>query len=379
MNVIADMAIRMTRDDEARAQFVIALKQTVNLGMAADVRAAVRDRIGPALVQARGAPLSDVSEDDRAAVREALVGESVYRSWSGLTYLSQTLMWDTVASFVDRQLPSLQRTADEVTARPRKLGSLELDPELRVPWNISEVNIHRQPGGFCFEKHAGDVEAGARYDGGGKIYAAGKGRNALAGKSGGDFIRGVIADRWPGLRPPLRILELGCGTGRNTLSYARLYPGAEVHGIDCAAPLLRWAHATAEAQGLPVHFRQMDAARTTYPDESFDLIVSHILGHEMTEAGLPAMLSECWRLLRPGGVAVHIDVPTQRAHLPLVDQVLNDWQVQHNNEPSWRMWAEADVPRLLSLAGFAASDSFAGPLGQGSKDVWYVYGGRKPE
>ncbi|WP_164857266.1 class I SAM-dependent methyltransferase [Sphingomonas crocodyli] len=372
------MNIRLTRDDEARAQFVIALKNAVNLGMAADIRTAFDDRIMPGLEAALGHKLSDLSRTDRDAVHDALVEEPLYRNWSSLTYMSQTLMWDTVASFVDRQVPTLQATADTLAARPEKLGSLALDPDLDVPWNIADVEVHRQPGGFCFEKHDHDIEAGARYNGGGLIYAAGKGRNALAGKSGGDFVRGLIAERWPDFRP-LRILEVGCGTGRNTMSYARLYPEAEVHGVDCAAPLLRWAHATAEAQGLTIHFRQMDAALMTYPDESFDLIVSHILGHEMTEEGLPAMIAECWRLLRPGGIAVHIDVPIQPGQIGLVDQVLNDWQVQHNNERSWRLWAEADVPGYLEEAGFPVNTSFAGPVAQGAKDVWYVYGGRKPE
>lgn len=378
MTSAEDLVIRLDRDNESRAQFVIALKNAVNLGMAADLRALFDEKHAPAIEASLGRKLDPLSKSDREATRAALVEEPLYQHWSAFTYMSQTLMWDTVAVFVDPQLPRLQQAAEALTDNPAKRGSLVLNPDLQIPWNVADVEIHRQPGGFCFEKHDRDIEAGARYNGGGMIYAAGKGRNALAGKSGGDFVRQLIAERWPDFTPR-RILEVGCGTGRNTVSYARLFPDAEVHGIDCAAGLLRWAHANAEAQGVAIHFRQMDAASMDYPDESFDLIVSHILGHEMTAEGIPEMIAECWRLLRPGGVAVHLDVPIQPGTIGLVDQVLNDWQVQHNNERSWQIWAEADVPAYLRNAGFPEETRFHGPVSQGGRDVWYAYGGRKPE
>lgn len=370
------MTIEMLRDDEARARYVIGLKRLVNLDIAADLRSTFEVRIRDSVMHELNRPLHDLYPEHREAVRGALSREPLYRTWSALTYLSQSLMWDTVETFVDRQLPRLQQNAEALSGNPAKHGSLELHPELEIPSNIANVHIHRQPGGFCAEKHDRDIEAGARYEGGGKIYAAGKGRKALAGRSGGDFVRGVVAVRWPNFEP-LRILEVGCGTGRNTLSYARIYPDAEVHAVDCAAPLLRWAHATAESQGLAIHFKQMDAARMSYPDKSFDLIVSHIVGHEMTREGLPAMVKECHRLLRPGGITVHVDVATQPGYLGLVDQVLNDWQVLHNNEPSWRLWSDADALEMLRAAGFAAADRFAEPIGGETNDVWFVYGGRK--
>ena len=59
------------------------------------------------------------------------------------------------------------------------------------------------------------------------------------------------------------------------------YPNAEVHAIDIGAPLLRYAHARAEALGKKVHFSQQNAEHTHFPDGSFDLIVSHIFPHEI--------------------------------------------------------------------------------------------------
>ncbi len=95
-------------------------------------------------------------------------------------------------------------------------------------------------------------------------------------------------------------------------------------------------------------------------------------------SGLPGMIAECWRLLAPGGVMVHVDVPIQPGYIGLADQALNHWQVRHNNEPSWQVWADADIPRYLRDAGFVQDDSFAGTEGEGPAGTWYVYGGRKP-
>src|SRR3546814_10759893 len=68
----------------------------------------------------------------------------------------------------------------------------------------------------------------------------------------------------------------------STLPYVDAYPEAEVHAIDLSAPSLRFAHARAESLGKAVHFRQANAEHAPYGDGSFDLVVSHILLHELS-------------------------------------------------------------------------------------------------
>src|SRR5205807_7337786 len=86
----------------------------------------------------------------------------------------------------------------------------------------------------------------------------------------------------------------------STLPYVDAYPEAEVHAIDVAAPMLRYAHARAEALGRRVHFSQQNAESTNFRDESFDLIVSHILLHETSAKAVRNIVRECHRLLRKG-------------------------------------------------------------------------------
>ena len=99
---------------------------------------------------------------------------------------------------------------------------------------------------------------------------------------------------------------------------------------------------------------------------------------EIPREMLEAVMRESFRLLKPGGLVVHQDVPTQKADMPAFDQWLSNWQVIHNDEPYWQTFAETSVPEALAEAGFAGCDIFEayqpqvdGPL------VWYMVGARK--
>ena len=125
-----------------------------------------------------------------------------------------------------------------------------------------------------------------------------------------------------------------------------------MHAIDLSPGMLRYAHVRAEALGARVAFHQMDAGSTTFPDGHFDLIVSHNLFHEVAAAHMPRIMRECRRLLAPGGVCIHQDVPTQRGRFDAFGQFLSEWQKDNNDEPYWIDYADADLPAMLVDAGF---------------------------
>ncbi len=60
-----------------------------------------------------------------------------------------------------------------------------------------------------------------------------------------------------------KVLELGCGTGRNLVSVAKAYPDAVLYGIDISAEMLKSAHTAAERAGIEgrTRFAQGDATR----------------------------------------------------------------------------------------------------------------------
>lgn len=373
-----DMKLHFDHDDRSRAQFIVALKRKTNFGVAKQLEQRFNDVIAPDLAKDLGRPLSDTSREDRKLAKAVLENEHLYRVWGCLTYIGQDMMWDCVETIVGHELPRLEANAAYYFDRNDQLGSLELNPTLPLPANIAKTEIHRQPGGFCFERHDRDILSGVRYNGGGMMYTAGKGRTSIAGVGGGDFVIEKIRERFPGFTPK-RILEIGCGTGRNTPSYKRLFPDAEITAIDCAAGLLRFAFANAESEGTAIHFKQMDLTKLGFADDSFDMVVSHIVGHETTHKGLPLMIAESWRVLAPGGVMFHLDVPTQPTYQNLFNQVLNDYQVRYNGEPFWMGWADADVRGIMTRLGVPEDAMIADALSPAAGGVsWFCHGGRKP-
>jgi SAM-dependent methyltransferase len=102
-----------------------------------------------------------------------------------------------------------------------------------------------------------------------------------------------------GIRPGLRVLDLGCGDGTTALPEARL--GAEVLGVDIAANLVAAGNARAAAAGLGnVSFQEGDASDLhDLGDDSFDLVVS-IFGAMFAPRPFD-VAKEMVRVARPGG------------------------------------------------------------------------------
>ncbi len=59
-----------------------------------------------------------------------------------------------------------------------------------------------------------------------------------------------------------RVLEMGCGTGRNLIEVARRYPTAEVYGIDISEEMLKTARAEIAKAGLSARIRVAQADAT---------------------------------------------------------------------------------------------------------------------
>lgn len=282
-------------------------------------------------------------------------------------------MWSLLAEQLDQDY--LRITTQAGVLQRNCLGSLTLDPGMQTPQYMVNSHIHGQPGGYLLERNAADLAAGILYEAGGNIYAQGQGIGKHDSKA--QRLIAHIRDTLPDFQPR-RILEMGCSAGGQSVDYPQAFPEAEFHALDLSAAMLRFAHVRAEALGAKVHFHQADAAATAFPNDCFDLIISHNLFHEVAAQHMPGIMRECWRLLAPGGVCLHQDVPIQTQRLDGWMQFISEWQKEHNDEPFWLDFANADLPAMMAEAGFPAAQvnvaylkAIDGPI------PWYVVMGRK--
>jgi SAM-dependent methyltransferase len=100
------------------------------------------------------------------------------------------------------------------------------------------------------------------------------------------------------LKPGMRVLDVACGTGNQSIPAARA--GAIVTGVDIAPNLLEQARNWAKAEGLTVQFDEGDAENLFYADAEFDVVMTMFGAMFAPRPELVA--AELVRVCRPGGV-----------------------------------------------------------------------------
>jgi len=113
---------------------------------------------------------------------------------------------------------------------------------------------------------------------------------------------------------PSRVLDVGCGTGFLLRELAgRLAGAAELTGVDAAAGMIEQARARSSADSAPtaqpaarLSFVRGVAERLPFGDAAFDLVMTTTSFDHWADQR--AGLSECRRVLAPGGLFVLADL-----------------------------------------------------------------------
>jgi S-adenosylmethionine-diacylgycerolhomoserine-N-methlytransferase len=113
---------------------------------------------------------------------------------------------------------------------------------------------------------------------------------------------------WP---RPGRILEVGCGTGRNLMALARRFPRAQLTGLDLSGAMLAVARRKTAALGSRVTLVERAYAAPLAEARGFDLVLcSYALS--MFNPGFEQAIAAATRDLAPGGHFALVDFHTTR-------------------------------------------------------------------
>ncbi len=124
------------------------------------------------------------------------------------------------------------------------------------------------------------------------------------------------------ISPGMRILDAGCGSGRNLIYFMR--ESYEVYAADSDAGCVKRVRALADmlAPALPPsNFRVEPVEQMSFGDACADVVISSAVFHfAIDDAEFEAMLRGTWRVLRPGGLffcrlGSTIGMETQVVHL----------------------------------------------------------------
>ena len=149
---------------------------------------------------------------------------------------------------------------------------------------------------------------------------------------GGGGIQQKVVDeliariRWDGKG---EALDIGCGSGYLSIYIARKFPDARVTGIDYWGGA--WAYskaqcennAAAEGVGNRTSYARASASKIPYPDESFDLVVSNMVFHEVADTrDKRALILEALRVLKKGGAFVFQDLLLTEPYFGKIDDLI---------------------------------------------------------
>jgi SAM-dependent methyltransferase len=377
-----------SHDEIARFNFLAHMNRHLSTRVMPGVKTAFEARVAPSFKKREGRPFKD-----RHEVRKALVQDSQFQWWSALRRATMEQRQQAGRWVVLRQAEALNTKAAALLKGDRHL---QINPEIALPRYVSAVDHHCMPGSYHTELAPGDVTGAANYDVG--IFATTGGMLGLFNDGGGQAIAAWLKREMPHLKPK-RILDLGAGLGHNVVPIAQAYPDAEIVAVDVGAPMLRYGAARAKSMGVGnITFVQGDVSNLdAYADESFDLIHSCMFLHETSMTSMPKIFAETQRLLKPGGVVLHVEQPQYSKDMPLFEQAMRDWDAFYNNEPFWTKMHEIDLDALMIKAGFAKDTLIHGGVAAvvdakvfpeaakqskqedyGRKAAWHVIGAQKP-
>jgi ubiquinone/menaquinone biosynthesis C-methylase UbiE len=151
------------------------------------------------------------------------------------------------------------------------------------------------------------------------------------------------------LQPGERVLDVGCGTGMLAMvTKERVGETGRVSGIDPSPQMIARANRKAVRSDLAIDFQVGVIEQLSFPDQSFDVVLSTFMMHHLPDDLKRRGLAEIARVLKSGGRLLVLDMQGPAG--------------------PWKSTI-ADQPALMKEAGFSQVETgetrFSGFLGLG--------------
>jgi ubiquinone/menaquinone biosynthesis C-methylase UbiE len=198
-------------------------------------------------------------------------------------------------------------------------------------------NFHFQSGGWMTDDSA------ERYDTQVEVLFNGS-ANAIR-RQALPHLREVFAGRD---QRTLRLLDIGCGTGRFLDSVKQVWPRLPMIGLDMSEAYIRHAKRELKRWGW-MRFIVGKAEAVPLPNNSEDAVVSIFLFHELPPKIRRLALGEFARVLKPSGRLVLVD-SLQRSDRPDYDGLLELFP-QNYHEPYYESYIKEDFIKLAAACG----------------------------
>ncbi len=147
----------------------------------------------------------------------------------------------------------------------------------------------------------------------------------------------------------VRLVDIGCGTGRTLAQLAAAQPRLRLTGLDLSPYYLQEARRVL-ADVPDVSLVAENAERLPFRNGYFDIVTSVHLFHELPRPSRRAVVAEMWRVLRPGGLLV-IEDSAQLAESGQLAFFLGRFAAEFH-EPYYRDYVADDLVAPLTDRGF---------------------------
>jgi len=149
----------------------------------------------------------------------------------------------------------------------------------------------------------------------------------------------------PASGAPLRILDFGCGVGNSIPHLVRLFPNAQIHGLDVSGESV----GLAKASYPTALFGVLGEESLPLPDASIDVAMAACVYHHIPPEQRLRWTRELKRVLKPGG---HVFIFEHNPLNPLTQKVVRDCPFDDDAI----LLSRAESLSLLKAGGFTSTD-----------------------